>query len=170
MSESHARRYLRLELDSFRLPPLVPVTARVITYERFPQVAALMVEAYAGTFDDEDGDLADALGELAATERGAYGPPLRQHWLEALREDGSPCSAVICTRFAGIPFVAFAFTSHLDVRRGLATRLIADVVALLHTEGEKSLSLVVTVGNPAELLYDRLGFRGAARPEPLGSV
>lgn len=166
MSESHARRYLRLELDAFRPPPLVPVTAQVIVNERFPQIAALMVEAYAGTIDDEDGDLDDAFGELAATERGDYGLPLRQHWLEALREDGSPCSAVICTRFAGIPFVAFAFTSHLDVRRGLITRLIADVVGRLRTEGEKSLSLVVTAGNPAEPLYNRLGFRDAEQPVP----
>lgn len=164
MSESHARRYMRLELDSFRALPRAAVNPRVITNERYPQIAALMVEAYAGTIDDEDGDLDDALGELAATERGDYGVPLRQHWLEAIREDESASSAVICTRFAGIPFVAFAFTSHLDLGRGLATTLIADVASRLSTEGETSLSLVVTVGNPAERIYERLGFRDAERP------
>ena len=48
-----------------------------------------MVEAYVGTINDEHGDLEDALGELVVT----------------------------CTRFAGIPFVAFTFTSHLDAER-----------------------------------------------------
>ena len=42
-----------------------------------------------GTINDEHGDLEDALGELVVT----------------------------CTRFAGIPFVAFTFTSHLDAER-----------------------------------------------------
>ncbi len=166
MSESNSRRYLRLDLDSFRPPPRATVTTRVITNERYPQIAALMIEAYAGTIDDEDGTLEDALDEIAATERGDYGLPLRQHWLEAIRENGSAASAVICTRFAGIPFVAFTFTSHLDTRRGLATTLVADVARRLIAEGEKSLSLVVTRGNPAERLYERLGFRDAERPTP----
>ena len=157
MSESNSRRYLRLDLDSFSPPPRVPITTRVITNQRYPQIAALMVEAYAGTIDDEHGD-------LEATERGDYGLPLRQHWLEAVRENGSAASAVICTRFAGIPFVAFTFTSHLDTGRGLATTLVADVASRLSAEGERSLSLVVTVGNPAERLYERLGFRDAERP------
>lgn len=89
MSDPNARRYLHLDLDSFRPPPRVTVATRVITNERYPQIAALMVEAYAVTIDDEHGDLEDALGELVAT----------------------------CTRFAGIPFVAFTFTSHLDAER-----------------------------------------------------
>ena len=166
MSGSNSRRYLCLDLDTFRPSPRVPLTTRVITNERYPQIAALMVEAYAGTIDDEHGDLEDALGELAATERGDYGLPLRQHWLEAIREDGSATSALICTRFADIPFVAFIFTSHLDTGSGLATTLLVDVASQLSSEGEKSLSLVVTVGNPAERLYERLGFRDAERPTP----
>jgi len=121
MSESNARRYLHLDLDSFRPPPRVPVATRVITNERYPQIAALTVEGYAGTTDDEHGYLEDALGELVAT----------------------------CTRFAGIPFVAFTFTSHLDTGRGLATNLVADVASRLSAEGESSLSLVVTVGRTA---------------------
>ena len=164
MSESNSRRYLRLDLDSFRPPPRLPVSTRVITNQRYPQIAALMVEAYAGTIDDEHGDLEDALGELAATERGDYGLPLRQLWLEAIREDGSAASAVICTRFVGIPFVAFTFTSHFDTGRGLATTLIADVASRLSAQGERCLSLVVTGGNPAERLYERLGFRDSERP------
>ena len=73
-------------------------------------------------------------------------------------------STVICTRFAGIPFVAFTFTSHLDTGRGLTTTLMADVASRLSAEGERSLSLVLTVGNPAERLYERLGFRDTERP------
>ena len=166
MSGSNSHPYLRLDLDSFRPSPRVPVTTRVTTNQRYPQIAALMVEAYAGTIDDEHGDLEEALGELATTERGDYGLPLRQHWLEAIREDGSVASAVICTRFAGIPFVAFTFTSHLDTGRGPATTLVADVASRLSSEGGRSPSLVVTVGNPAERLYECLRFRDAERPTP----
>ena len=92
MNDPNARRYLHLDLDSFRPPPRVAAT-RVITNERYPQIAALMVEAYAVTIDDEYGHLEDALGELEAT----------------------------CTRFAGIPFVAFTFTSQLDAERPTPT-------------------------------------------------
>ena len=52
------------------------------------------------------------------TERGDLGLPLRHRWLEAIREDGSAASAVICTRFFGIPLVASTFASHLDTGRG----------------------------------------------------
>lgn len=164
MNDSHMRRYLRLNLSSFRPPPHMRVVSRVITNDRYPRIAALMLEAYGGTIDDDGGDLNDALGELVATERGDYGQPLRHLWLETVREDKSPASAVICTRFAGIPFVAFAFTGHSDSRRGLATSLIVDLAGQLIAEGEENLSLVVTVGNPAERLYKRLGFLDAERP------
>jgi len=164
MGESPKRRYLRLDLDSFRPPPRTPLTTRVITDERFPPIAELMVEAYTGTIDFEDDTVDDALRELATAASGEYGDPLRQHWLEVVREDGAPCSAIICTRFAEIPFVAFTFTGHRDAGRGLATTLVADVASALRAEGETSLSLGVTVGNPAERIYERLGFRDAERP------
>ncbi|WP_185203097.1 GNAT family N-acetyltransferase [Glaciihabitans sp. INWT7] len=102
---------------------------------------------------------------MAAADRGDYGAPLRQQWLEVVRQDGSPCSAIICTRFGGRPFVAFVFTSHREAGRGLATALVAEVASRLRAEGESSLSLMVTVGNPAERVYERLGFRDAEEPQ-----
>lgn len=164
MGESPSRRYLRLDLDSFRPPPRTPVAPRVITDERFLPIAELMVEAYTATIDFEDDTVDDAVRELSVAASGEYGEPLRQHWLEVVRDDGSPCAAIICTRLSGIPFVAFTFTSHGDTGRGLATTLVADVATALKAEGESSFSLGVTVGNPAERIYERLGFRDAERP------
>lgn len=166
MGESPPRRYLRLDLDSLRPPPRTPVATRVITDERFPSIAELMVEAYTATIDFEDDTVDDALRELSVAAAGEYGEPLRQHWLEVVRDDGSPCAAIICTRLSGIPFVSFTFTSHRDTRRGLATTLVADVATALRDEGETALSLGVTVGNPAERIYERLGFRDAERTPP----
>ena len=125
-----------------------------------------MVEAYTATIDFEDDTVDDALRELSVAAAGEYGEPLRQHWLEVVRDDGSPCAAIICTRLSGIPFVSFTFTSHRDTRRGLATTLVADVATALRDEGETALSLGVTVGNPAERIYERLGFRDAERKPP----
>ncbi len=166
MGESPPRRYLRLDLGSLRPPPRTPVATRVITDERFPSIAELMVEAYTATIDFEDDTVDDALRELSVAAAGEYGEPLRQHWLEVVRDDGSPCAAIICTRLSGIPFVSFTFTSHRDTRRGLATTLVADVATALRDEGETALSLGVTVGNPAERIYERLGFRDAERKPP----
>ena len=123
-----------------------------------------MAEAYAGTIDDEQGTVADAMAELVATEEGDYGVALRQHWREIRRDDDTSASALICTRFAGEPFVTFAFTSHRDTGRGLATALVSQLADRLFLEGETTLALVVTEGNPAERIYRRLNFVDAPRP------
>ena len=44
--------------------------------------------------------------------------------------------------------------------QGWATRLIEQAASALAEQGERRMNLVVTVGNPAQQLYERLGFHG----------
>ncbi len=60
---------------------------------------------------------------------------------------------------AGGPWVS-EICRHQNPRyAGLGAALLRQVMAQLAADGESSLSLVVTEGNPARQLYERLGFR-----------
>lgn len=165
------REYMLAPIASIAEPIVLPdgVAIETIDDAQLSDVAGLMARAYAGTTDDEGGSAEDALAELQAAAAGAYGNPLRAAWLLA-RVDGAPASAVLCTRWRGRPFVAFAFTDHPFTRRGLATALMRRAAAVLQEAGERDLSLVVTVANPARDLYLGLGFTSAEVPPALEVV
>lgn len=157
------RPYMVLELDRCLAAP-GETSSRPILDEDLPALAGAMAEAYRGTVDDEGEDQPAALAELQSTAAGAYGPALRHAWL--LHEVGDePVAAVICTRWQGLPFVAYAFTHPAQQRRGLSTGLIMSAVGALRDAGESRLSLIVTRRSPARPFYQRLGFTEVPWPE-----
>lgn len=61
--------------------------------------------------------------------------------------------------FAAGPFVTDLCVDPAMAGRGLGTALLATSAARLAELGWTTLTLVVTVGNPAQRVYERLGFR-----------
>jgi GNAT superfamily N-acetyltransferase len=78
-------------------------------------------------------------------------------------EDGDAglAAAVIFTWWDAMPLLAFCLTDPPRWGRGLATGLITQAARDLAAEGHDRIHLVVTDGNPARALYERLGFREA---------
>jgi ribosomal protein S18 acetylase RimI-like enzyme len=123
-------------------------------------LAALMVDAYFGTTDWEDGDdEAVALLEIEATMRGEYGEFLDSASGWFATESGDPAAAIFVTRFEGLPTILFVYTGKQFAGRGYATALIRNSASRLLDEGESVIALYVTDTNPARGIYEKLGFK-----------
>ena len=122
--------------------------------------AALMLDAYLGTVDADGSEtLDDARTEVNAYFSAANGEPMLEHSFVALDRE-VPISAVLVSRYEGMPLIAYAMTAADRKRMGLATSLTARSLASLHAAGERHAHLWVTPGNAsAERIYERLGFR-----------
>jgi len=121
-------------------------------------LAALMMSAYVGTIDYEGEDEADALMEVHKTLSGDKGPFL---WSASnvIDHAGSLLCATLVVRWQGQPLVAFTMTSAPFKRQGLARACMLCSMHQLQTDGERELTLFVTLANTeAVALYESLGF------------
>jgi ribosomal protein S18 acetylase RimI-like enzyme len=123
-----------------------------------PAVAALMLDAYRGTIDDDGETPQETLDLVERLFAGEYGSVL---WnvSEVTERDGRIVAAAVCTVFEGRPFLAFLVTAPEWKGRGLARAALTRAINRLAVAGDPLLRLVVTHGNaPAERLYASLGF------------
>lgn len=125
-------------------------------------LAALMLDAYAGTIDSDGSEtIEDARREVAGYFAGASGPPMLAHSFLAL--DGQrPVSAVLVARFEDAPLIAYVMTAASHKGRRLARALLTRTLSSLHAAGADRAHLYVSAGNePAERIYAALGFTDA---------
>ncbi|GLI29135.1 hypothetical protein ARHIZOSPH14_33770 [Agromyces rhizosphaerae] len=137
---------------------------RALRDDDFEALAEVHLPALRGTVDDEGDTLEGLVEDYRGGAAGDWGVPLRDRWLVAEDEQGI-LAAVLTTNWRGTPFIALVVTRLDAQRRGLASALIAEVAARCLARGEPELSLIVTRGNPALGLYERLGFVEVDRPE-----
>lgn len=132
--------------------------ARPFDINDLDALAPLMLRAYRGTVDDEGETVEQAAAALRSTAEGAYGDFL-PGCSRVIERGGALRSAALITRQKGRPLVAFTFTDPDFAGQGLAGACMASAMAALFAQGERELSLVVTLANtPARRLYARLGF------------
>ena len=126
-------------------------------------LAALMLDAYLGTIDADGSEtLDDARAEVSGYFSASGREPMIHQSFVAFDGD-RPVSAVLVSRYDGVPMIAYAMTTATHKGRGLATALATRSLAALHAAGEPQAQLWVTPGNtPAERIYERLGFRDAS--------
>lgn len=136
------------------------VPVRHVTAADAEALAVLMLDAYEGTIDADGSEtIDDARNEVTGWLSGASVPPMLEHSYVAVEED-QPVSAVLTSRVAELPFIAYAYTAAAHKGRGLSIGLMAHAMRSLRAAGERRAHLWVTVGNvPAEHIYERLGFR-----------
>ena len=145
--------------------------ARLVRDSEFPVLAQLLLDAYAGSVDDEGETFDDALQLLHDAASGEMGAPLRDAWLAIDDEAGHPMSIVLTTIWWGTPFAIFVITHPDHWGQGLATSLLRTAASVLRDAGYAEYGLLVTRTNPALALYQRLGFVERPRPpHPDGSV
>lgn len=125
-------------------------------------LAALMLDAYSGTIDDDGGIMEDAMTEVRNYFAGEYGAPLPEASLLAAAPDGSGAAAVLITRWgrANLPLVAFVMTHPTRQGEGLGSLLLRRSLVALKEAGEPAVRAVITDGNvPSERLFAGAGFR-----------
>jgi GNAT superfamily N-acetyltransferase len=155
-----SRRHLIVELQDIP-EPAIDLPIRHPTPDDGEALARLMLDAYTGTIDADGSEtLDDARTEVSGWFSGVSGEPMLEHSILAL--DGpAPVSAVLVSCYRGVTLIAYAFTAASHKQRGLATALTLHALWSLHAAGERRAQLWVTAGNPAERIYERLGFRDA---------
>lgn len=134
---------------------------RLLQPEDGGALGALMWNAYRGTIDDEYATLSEAVDDAGATLAGKWGPTIGEASLAAVLGDRL-VAAVIVVRDAEHemwPLLAFALTEPAWQRRGIGEWLIQESIARLASLGVSEVHLAVTRGNPAQRLYERIGFR-----------
>ena len=141
-------------------PPLpAGVKVRPLRATDAGPLADLMVVAYAGTVDDHRQPRSFAEDEARRTLAGHYGEVRWDASLVAHTSGDDWIGTTVVTRDRGRLLLAFALVAPEWRNQGLGTALIVRSGNLLATQGATSWTLAVTVGNPAQRLYERLGFR-----------
>ncbi len=152
------RRHLIAEVEI--RPVEADLEIRPVTLEDADDLAALMVDAYAGVLDARSDEALDgALAEVHKFFGGLYGEPMLDCSMVAVAVEGL-ASASLISRYQGAPLLALVMTASLWKQRGLARATVQSSMNALAEKGDKTLSLIVTAANrPALELSDELGFR-----------
>lgn len=151
------RRYtMRAELTVAQVEPLRPT--RQLRVGDAEIIGKLQERAYRGTIDDEGEATEQFIQETRATLEGKYGPFISDasFWIS---ENDKAISATIITIWKDKPLLAFSVTEPSHQRKGLAEFLIRKSMKALAELGYPILELGVTNGNPAQGLYEKLGFK-----------
>ncbi len=149
---------LRLVPQLLHLQEPVDLQARAPTPQDRPALAALMLDAYRGTVDDEGETPEQALAVLQQWADGDFGQPM---WAvsEVVQREGRLVAATLVTLWQDLPLVAFVMTHPDWQRQGLARAGLRRAMQRLCAGDETVLRLVVTASNgPAMALYESLGF------------
>ena len=151
---------MRAALHTSAEPPLPSgVAIRPLKPTDAPRLATLMVVAYAGTIDDHGEPPSVAEAEARRTIDGHYGEVQWNASLMAHSSGEESVGTTVVTWDRGHLLLAFALVAPEWRNRGLGTALIIRTANRLAAEGATKWTLAVTVGNPAQRLYERLGFR-----------
>lgn len=144
----------RLALDA------PPITSRC--GDRDTLAAGVLVDAYQGhpsrPLHPEAHDPQSAEAFLKTFRAGGFGATLpslyRTYTLEG------DCLGVICAAEAtpDVGFILHVASTRSSHGTGIGTHLVRDVAAAFRDAGYARIALGVTCGNPAERLYERLGF------------
>lgn len=142
------------------MSPPAHVQVRELTRADEPAVARLMWAAFLGQGEDAYPDPAEAAADAQKVLSGSWGPVVWPATLAAERA-GALAAAVIVIRddaHQDVPLLAYAMVAPGRQRQGLGGWLITECVRRLHTAGLRELHLAVLRTNPAQALYQRLGF------------
>jgi predicted N-acetyltransferase YhbS len=140
-----------------------PFTA--ITSVHWDTLGALLHAAFVGTIDYDGESLEDAKQEINEAMSGKYGEVINGASRIATDETGTAIAAVIFVREVSRsdaseshPLLAFTMTHPNHQGKGLGSQLISYGLQSLHSHGCATCELVVTIGNSAQRIYERLGF------------
>lgn len=134
------------------------------TFADKERIAQLFLDAFWGTIGERgQRSLSDHLHSVENYFSSTFPSP---HFSEAsslLFETGNErvaIAACLVGTYKNLPSINFVATHPDHQKQGLATTMMSRAISLLHAHEYPWVILRVTVGNPAEALYQRLGFAG----------
>lgn len=164
--ESHAHRPPRTDkLQAIALSVPAGITIVPLAHGARELLPVFLAAFPPGHVDRAPGSSdADELADLERVFSGEEVGPLTSHSRVALGAGGGAVGAAIVTASAspppfGGPWLAEVCRHPRAAPAGTGAALIGAAIASLRRAGERSLGLAVSVGNPAQGVYERLGFR-----------
>lgn len=136
----------------------VALPGRDVPRDATAPLAALMLDAYRDTVDDEGETLADAEAVVAELFAGAFGA-FDSHASSLVGPVSAPVAATLVTIQRDRPLISFSMTRPSAARQGHARRGLRHAFGVLSRSGWTEVRLVVTVANHAAMsLYAAEGF------------
>jgi GNAT superfamily N-acetyltransferase len=159
------KRRLRMEISlaNFEFQDEMETLALEIRPNHWEAIGCLMYNAYLDTVDYDGETVEDAKVEVSDTMSGKYGTVLydASRCIEGTSFPSIIASAVIFTQSGeqSNPLLVFAMTEPSYQGQGYCTKLLKHGLHVLSGQGFNICELVVTSGNPAIRIYERLGFK-----------
>lgn len=166
------RHFIRMRLDLTRPLPRAPMPAgfvvgplradRVVAYARV--VCAAYVAGHPDHQIEDDDPVAAARLITEYLSGDDPGPWIEAASLHAVGPDGGMAGVLVASEYApdgGDPHSPWITELAVDpwwAGRGVGPALVVEAANRLVARGDRALGLAVTIGNPARLLYERLGF------------
>ena len=133
------------------------IESRPILDAELRDVAQLLVDAYIGQ-PGQPQTIDEAQGTLDALLAGSVGEPRRDAWLGVWEGYGRPDSAILCTTWRGMPFIAHVLTAPAARGRGYASSLVREAAMLFSTSGATHVGVTLDRESPYSDLFRELGF------------
>lgn len=131
--------------------------SRVITETEFRDAAQLVLDAYAGATSTAH-TLESSLEKIERLRAGDLGGPRLDCWRGIWEGSGPPVSAILCTTWRGIPYIAQLVTAPRSRQQGYASSLVREFAATVRAEGGTHVGLMLKQNNGAVHLLRELGF------------
>lgn len=129
------------------------VESRPIADAELRGVAQLLVEASIG-----DLSLDEAQAKIDGLVAGGTGEPRRDAWLGIWQGTGLPVSAILCTTWRGMPFIATVATAVAMRERGYASSLVRAATSVFESTGATHVGISLERDSSAMHLFRELGF------------
>ena len=144
----------------------MPSGTTLSSYAADEGAAASRLAAYAPPHPDHDPRRATMTAELEDLRRltsgTVTGPVIESASAVARTNDGVLGAILVCLMPANPlwsgPWITDLFVAPPARRTGLGSALVRHAVAAIARDGHPGIGLTVTKGNPARMLYERLGF------------
>ena len=133
------------------------IESRPIRDDEIRDLAQLIVDAYVG-LPGQISTLDEAQASLDALLGGSFGEPRRDAWLGVWEGYGRPDSAILCTTWRGMPFIAHVLTAPSHRGRGYASSLVREVAVLFAKTGAAHVGVMLDRESPFGDLFRELGF------------
>lgn len=131
--------------------------SRVIEGSELRDVAQLVLDAYAGDMSKAR-TLESCLEKIEAMRSGELGAPLVDSWRGIWEGSGPPVSAILCTTWRGMPYIAQLVTAPRSRQQGYASSLVREFAMSVQAAGGTHIGLMLKPQNDAMNLMRELGF------------
>jgi ribosomal protein S18 acetylase RimI-like enzyme len=133
------------------------IESRAILDTDVRDVAQLVLDSYVGV-SPEHKTLDDSVAKIESMMTGVIGEPRRECSRAVWFGSAPPVSAIFCTTWRGMPYIAELVTAPSSRSQGYASSLVREFAQMVQGEGGTHIGLMLKENNDAKRLFSELGF------------